>query len=238
MIDTTLYDAFGQRQVSTIYNAAQPVSRRDGGRAGVLAEPGHADATSTCSTPTGAQVPLSAFAHLRPDARRRSAVNHQGSSPRRRSRSTCRPACRCPQATDADRRHDAAHRRAGRRFTARSRAPRARSRQSLDEPAAADPRGARSPSTSCSACSTRAIVHPLTILSTLPSAGVGALLALLLFKTEFSIIALIGVILLIGIVKKNAIMMIDFALDAERARAATAARRDLRGLRCCASGRS
>jgi multidrug efflux pump len=59
-------------------------------------------------------------------------------------------------------------------------------------------------------------VHPLTILSTLPSAGVGALLALLLFKTEFSIIALIGVILLIGIVKKNAIMMIDFALDAER----------------------
>ena len=59
-------------------------------------------------------------------------------------------------------------------------------------------------------------VHPVTILSTLPSAGVGAVLALLLFQTEFSIIALIGVILLIGIVKKNAIMMIDFALDAER----------------------
>jgi multidrug efflux pump len=59
-------------------------------------------------------------------------------------------------------------------------------------------------------------VHPITILSTLPSAGVGAVLALMLFKTEFSIIALICVILLIGIVKKNAIMMIDFALDAER----------------------
>jgi multidrug efflux pump len=59
-------------------------------------------------------------------------------------------------------------------------------------------------------------VHPLTILSTLPSAGVGAILALLAFKTEFSIIAMIGVILLIGIVKKNAIMMIDFALNAER----------------------
>jgi multidrug efflux pump len=59
-------------------------------------------------------------------------------------------------------------------------------------------------------------IHPLTILSTLPSAGVGALLALMAFKTEFSIMALIGVILLIGIVKKNAIMMIDFALDAER----------------------
>ena len=59
-------------------------------------------------------------------------------------------------------------------------------------------------------------IHPLTILSTLPSAGVGAILALLAFETEFSIIALIGVILLIGIVKKNAIMMIDFALNAER----------------------
>jgi multidrug efflux pump len=60
-------------------------------------------------------------------------------------------------------------------------------------------------------------IHPVTILSTLPSAGVGALLALLAFQTEFSIIALIGIILLIGIVKKNAIMMIDFAIAAERA---------------------
>ena len=59
-------------------------------------------------------------------------------------------------------------------------------------------------------------IHPLTILSTLPSAGVGALLALMLFRTDFSVIALIAMILLIGIVKKNAIMMIDFALDAER----------------------
>ena len=59
-------------------------------------------------------------------------------------------------------------------------------------------------------------IHPITILSTLPSAGVGALLALMAFRTEFSIIALIGVILLIGIVKKNAIMMIDFAIEAER----------------------
>jgi len=59
-------------------------------------------------------------------------------------------------------------------------------------------------------------IHPVTILSTLPSAGVGALLALMLCRTEFSIIALIGIVLLIGIVKKNAIMMIDFALEAER----------------------
>jgi multidrug efflux pump len=60
------------------------------------------------------------------------------------------------------------------------------------------------------------LIHPLTILSTLPSAGVGALLALLATGTEFSVIAFIGVILLIGIVKKNAIMMIDFALEVER----------------------
>jgi multidrug efflux pump len=66
------------------------------------------------------------------------------------------------------------------------------------------------------------LVHPVTVLSTLPSAGVGAVLALLMFRMEFSIIALIGVFLLIGIVKKNAILIIDFALDAERARGLTA----------------
>jgi multidrug efflux pump len=59
-------------------------------------------------------------------------------------------------------------------------------------------------------------IHPLTVISTLPSAGVGAVTALILFKIDFSIIALIGLILLIGIVKKNAIMIIDFAIDAQR----------------------
>jgi multidrug efflux pump len=62
------------------------------------------------------------------------------------------------------------------------------------------------------------LVHPITVLSTLPSAGVGALLALMIFKMEFSIIALIGIFLLIGLVKKNAILIIDFALDAQRSR--------------------
>ena len=64
-------------------------------------------------------------------------------------------------------------------------------------------------------------IHPLTILSTLPSAGVGALLALMLFRVELNVMALIGIILLIGIVKKNAIMMIDFALEAERTQGKT-----------------
>jgi multidrug efflux pump subunit AcrB len=61
-------------------------------------------------------------------------------------------------------------------------------------------------------------IHPITILSTLPSAGVGALLALMLFRTELSVIAIIGLLLLIGIVKKNAILMVDFALETERAK--------------------
>ena len=73
-------------------------------------------------------------------------------------------------------------------------------------------------------------IHPITILSTLPSAGVGAMLALLLCGIELSVIALIGIILLIGIVKKNAIMMIDFALEAERTRRQVAGGGDLRGL--------
>jgi multidrug efflux pump len=64
-------------------------------------------------------------------------------------------------------------------------------------------------------------IHPITILSTLPSAGVGAIMALLLFKVDLSVIAMIGIILLIGIVKKNAIMMIDFALMAERTQGKT-----------------
>ncbi len=66
------------------------------------------------------------------------------------------------------------------------------------------------------------LVHPITVLSTLPSAGVGAVLALLLFKLDFSLIALIGIFLLIGIVKKNAILIIDFAIEAERARGLSA----------------
>ena len=60
------------------------------------------------------------------------------------------------------------------------------------------------------------LIHPLTIISTLPSAGLGALVAMVLFKTDLDIVGLIGIILLIGIVKKNAIMMIDFALAAQR----------------------
>ena len=80
-------------------------------------------------------------------------------------------------------------------------------------------------------------IHPITILSTLPSAGVGALAMLMLFGFDFSLIALIGVILLIGIVKKNGIMIVDFAIAAERGRRC---RRTMPSGAppCCASGRS
>jgi multidrug efflux pump len=80
-------------------------------------------------------------------------------------------------------------------------------------------------------------IHPITILSTLPSAGVGALLALIVAGDDLDIIGIIGIILLIGIVKKNAIMMIDFALDASAPRASRRARRSIRPA-CCASARS
>ena len=81
-------------------------------------------------------------------------------------------------------------------------------------------------------------IHPVTILSTLPSAGVGALLSLMIAGQDLGIIAIIGIILLIGIVKKNAILMVDFALDAEREQKLK--RRAMRSTRrrCCASGRS
>ena len=82
------------------------------------------------------------------------------------------------------------------------------------------------------------LVHPLTILSTLPSAGVGAILALLLTGTDLGVIGLIGIILLIGLVKKNGIMIVDFALSAQRSGKHKPARRDLSARACLGSGRS
>ena len=73
-------------------------------------------------------------------------------------------------------------------------------------------------------------IHPITILSTLPSAGVGALLALLICGNELTVVAIIGIVLLIGIVQKNAIMMIDFALEAQRKEHKNAVRRHPRGV--------
>ena len=79
-------------------------------------------------------------------------------------------------------------------------------------------------------------IHPITIISGLPSAGIGAILTLMLFDMELSVIAMIGIVMLVGIVKKNAIMMVDFAL--ERRRVGVSAEHAIREAACCASGRS
>jgi multidrug efflux pump len=212
MIDATLNDAFGQRQVSTIYN---PLNQY---RVVMEAAPQFWQSPETLnsvyvSTPGGAQVPLSAFSRYGP-TNTPLGVNHQSqfaastisfNLPDKVSLSDATRAVK-----DAMDRINVPTSVQG-TFQGTARAFQA----SLDS----------QPVLILTALLAvyivlgmlyESFVHPITIISTLPSAGVGALLALLAFRTDFSIIALIGVILLIGIVKKNAIMMIDFALDAER----------------------
>ena len=214
LVDTTLNDAFGQRQVSTIYSALNQY------HVVMEAAPEFWQSAAALdnvyvSTSSGAQVPLSTFAHY---AATNTAlgVNHQSQFIASTISFNLPEGVSLGQATLAI--NDAMLRigvpnavRGSFQGTARA------FQQSLDN----------QPWLILAALLTvyivlgvlyESYVHPITILSTLPSAGIGALLALIIFHTEFSMIALIGVILLIGIVKKNAIMMIDFALDAERTR--------------------
>jgi len=212
MIDATLNDAFGQRQVSTIYN---PLNQY---RVVMEAAPQFWQSPEALnsvyvSAAGGAQVPLSAFSRYGP-TNTPLGVNHQSQFAASTISFNLPPGVPLSEATRAVK--DAMERigvptDVQGTFQGTARAFQA----SLDS----------QPLLILAALLTvyivlgmlyESFIHPLTILSTLPSAGVGALLALLAFRTEFSIIALIGVILLIGIVKKNAIMMIDFALEAER----------------------
>jgi len=214
LIDTTLNDAFGQRQVSTIYSALNQY------HVVMEAAPEYWQSASSLDdvyvrTSKGAQVPLSAFARY---ARTNTSlgVNHQSQFVASTISFNLPVDTSLGQATLAI--EDA---------LAQIGVP-ASIRGSFQGTARAFQDSLNSqPWLILAALLTvyivlgvlyESYVHPITILSTLPSAGVGALLALLLFQKEFSVIALIGVILLIGIVKKNAIMMIDFALDAERNR--------------------
>jgi multidrug efflux pump len=212
LIDDTLYDAFGQRQVSIIYN---PLNQYH-----VVMEvaPEYWQSSAALQdiyvrSPTGGQVPLSAVTRYDLTSSLLS-VNHQGQFPGVTLSFNMVPGASLGDAVQSI------------------------DRSMLEIGLPASVRGsfqgtakafqaslANQPLLVLAALLTVYIVlgilyesyiHPLTILSTLPSAGVGALLALLLFKSELSMIAMIGIILLIGIVKKNAIMMIDFALDAER----------------------
>jgi multidrug efflux pump len=212
LIDDTLYDAFGQRQVSILYT---PLNQYH-----VVMEvaPQYWQSPSTLQeiyvrSPTGAQVPLSAVARYEP-TNTLLLVNHQGQFPGVTLSFNMAPGVSLGEAV-----------RAIEKSMGEIGLP-AGVRGSFQGTAKAFQASVENqPLLILAALITvyivlgilyESYVHPVTILSTLPSAGVGALLALLLFKTELSMIALIGIILLIGIVKKNAIMMIDFALDAER----------------------
>jgi multidrug efflux pump len=211
-IDDVLYDAFGQRQVSTIFTQlnqyrvileVKPEYRRDPGALAHL----------YVSSQTGDQVPLAAFTHFEP-ARTSLAISHQGQFPAVTVSFNVAPGVALGQAVNAI---HAAERTLG--LPAGIRAGFAGTAQAFRESLATEPLlilAALLTVYIVLGVLYESYIHPVTILSTLPSAGVGALLALMLCRTEFSIIALIGIVLLIGIVKKNAIMMIDFALEAER----------------------
>ncbi|HEY5309126.1 MAG TPA: efflux RND transporter permease subunit, partial [Casimicrobiaceae bacterium] len=214
LIDATLNDLFGQRQVSTIYAQLNQYHVVMEAAPEYWQSPDALKSVYVSST-TGAQVPLSAFATYGP-TNTPLGVNHQGQFVASTISFNLAPDVSLSQATRAI---DDAMLRLGVPTTVHG---------SFQGSARAFQATLNSqPWLILAALLTvyivlgvlyESYVHPLTILSTLPSAGVGALLALLLFRTDFSIIAFIGVILLIGIVKKNAIMMIDFALDAERQR--------------------
>jgi multidrug efflux pump len=212
VIDQTLYDAFGQRQISTLFTQLNQYHVVLETLPDFQKNPGKLQDIYVRSSGGGA-VPLSAFTHLESGIAPLS-VNHQG---------------QFPVVTISF--NLAADSSLGEATAAIDQAQKDLGMPPSIEPAFQGTAQAfkasltNEPLLILAAIVTVYIVlgvlyesyiHPITILSTLPSAGVGAILALLIFRTELTVVAIIGIILLIGIVKKNAIMMIDFALDAER----------------------
>jgi multidrug efflux pump len=212
MLDDALYDSFGQRQISTMFTQLNQY------RVVLETQPGFHQSPQDLSniflrSESGGSVPLAAFTRVE-ETTAPLAINHQGQFPVVTVSFNLAPGASLGEAVKAVNQaqqdlHMPASIQAGFQGTAKS------FEASLSNTTLLI----------LAAVITvyillgvlyESYIHPLTILSTLPSAGVGALLALLLCGSEFSIIALIGIILLIGIVEKNAIMMIDFALDAER----------------------
>jgi multidrug efflux pump len=212
LVDNALYSAFGQSLISTIYrplNQYRVVLEMDP----LLNHSPDVLNAVRVKSHTGATVPLSAFAKFGPSSTPLS-VNHQGLFPAITLSFNLAPGVALG---DATRIIEQAQRDIGMPSTIQV---------SFQGTAAAFQDSLKNEKWLILAALLsvymvlgilyESLIHPLTIISTLPSAGVGALLALLLVHTEMSVIAMIGVILLIGIVKKNAIMMIDFALDQER----------------------
>ena len=212
LIDQTLYDAFGQRQVATIYTSTsqhkvilevEPQFRDDA----------NALAKIYVSAPSGAQVPLSSFAHFTSTLQPLS-VSHQGQFPAITLSFNLAPGKALGQAVDAIN-----------ALAERLNIPPTVSGSFQGTAQAFQASLSSMPLLVAAAILVVYIVlgvlyesyiHPITILSALPSAGVGSLVMLMLLHYQLTVIAIIGMILLIGIVKKNAIMMIDFALQAER----------------------
>ena len=211
-IDAALYQAFGQSQVSTIYEQLNQY------HVVMEVDPRYQqtpDALQSIYVPSknGVQVPLSAIAHFEP-GNTALAVNHQGQFPSVTLSFNLAPGVSLGEAT-----------RAIEQAERDIRMPSSVHASFQGTAAAFQDSLSSEPVLVLAALLAVYIVlgilyesyiHPITILSTLPSAGVGAILALLLTHGELNVIGLIGVLLLIGIVKKNAIMMIDFALDVER----------------------
>ena len=212
LIDNTLYDAFGQRQVSTMYTGLNQYHVVMEAAPEFWQNPQFLD-DMYVKSPEGEEVPLSAIAQHAPETAPL-AVNHQGLFPAVTISFNLRAGVPLSDAVDAI---DAA--------AARIRLPSSITTGFAGTAQAYQQSLGTEPLLIATALFSVYIVlgmlyesyiHPVTILSTLPSAGVGALLALMITHTELSVIAIIGIILLIGIVKKNAIMMVDFALAAER----------------------
>jgi len=212
MIDSALYDAFGQRQVSTTYTQLNQYHVVMEVAPEFWQSPDTLRDIYVRST-NGNEVPLSAFTHFAPSTTAL-AVNHQGQFPSITLSFNLAPGVALGEAVDAI---AAGEREIG--LPAGVRASFQGTAQAFQASLANEPLlilAALVAVYIVLGILYESYIHPLTILSTLPSAGVGAILALLLCGTDLSVIALIGIILLIGIVKKNAIMMIDFALEAER----------------------
>ena len=211
-IDNTLYEAFGQSQVSTMYTGVNQY------HVVLEVEPKFWQSPLGLNdvyirTSQGKVVPLSAVAHYQPTTAPL-AVNHQGQYPSVTISFNLAPGVAL---SDASRAITEMEQKMGMPNTIRGMF--SGTLQAFQSSLASEP------FLILTALMTvyivlgilyESLIHPITILSTLPSAGVGAVLALMIFKKDLSVIALIGIILLIGIVKKNAIMMIDFALAAER----------------------
>jgi multidrug efflux pump len=211
-IDDTLYDAFGQRQVSTMYTPLNQYHVVMEVAPEYWQNPASLDQIFVLSK-TGQLVRLSTFTHFAPK-KTALAVNHQGQFPSVTISFNLAPGVALGDAVDAIALAEREiHMPAGIRGTFQGTA------QAFQDSLRGE--GFLIAFALFAVYIVLGIlyesyIHPITILSTLPSAGVGAILALLLFHIELSVIALIGIILLIGIVKKNAIMMIDFALEAQR----------------------